>query len=81
MLNHEDDLRRPTMMRVETHHYTDGGAFEQSLDIYRPPSSDGRGGNARPVVALVVGTAWLGPPPVDLPRDSRDVVVELGGNR
>ena len=55
-MNHGDR----TMMRVETHHYTDGGAFEQSLDVYRPGDRAGGGGSARPVVALVVGSAWLG---------------------
>ena len=48
------------MMRVETHHYTDAVAFEQSLDVYRPGDRAGGGGSARPVVALVVGSAWLG---------------------
>ena len=47
-------------MRVETHHYTDGGAFEQSLDVYRPGDTAGGGGSSRPVVALVVGSTWLG---------------------
>jgi len=55
-MNHGDR----TMMRVETHHYTDAVAFEQSLDVYRPGDRAGGGGSARPVVALVVGSAWLG---------------------
>ena len=56
-------------MRVETHHYTPARSFERSFDVYRPSpassSDDGADSGApRPVVALVVGSAWLGHRPL-----------------
>lgn len=40
-----------------SHYYTTSQSFEKSLDIYRPNNDDATN---KPIVALVVGSAWLG---------------------
>ena len=47
----------------ERHYYTPARQFEQSLDIYRP-TVDADAAASAPVVALVVGSAWLGHRPL-----------------
>ena len=49
--------------KVERYYYTTNKRFEQSLDIYRPQSTDKKTDDSKKkdtVVALVVGSAWLG---------------------
>ena len=64
--------RQKEKVRSERYYYTDNKLFEQSLDIYRPAATERKASNAdersttssssssRPIVALVVGSAWLG---------------------
>ena len=52
-------------IKSERHYYTSNKLFEQSLDLYRPPakkntSKDAASSSEPPIVALVVGSAWLG---------------------
>lgn len=49
--------------KLERYYYTSNKRFEQSLDIYRPQSTDNKADSKKKedtVVALVVGSAWLG---------------------
>lgn len=49
-------------VQPERYYYTTNKAFEQSLDIYRPVTNAARkqSSSPPPIVALVVGSAWLG---------------------
>ncbi|KAL7506644.1 hypothetical protein ACHAXN_005543 [Cyclotella atomus] len=54
-----DTFCRPSTNLMVTHHYyTSNEQFEQSLDIYHPTYSSAT--NKKPIVVLVVGSAWLG---------------------
>lgn len=54
--------------KPERYYYTNNNLFEQSLDIYRPVAngatstkqSSSSEESSAPIVALVVGSAWLG---------------------
>ena len=49
--------------KVERYYYTSNKRFEQSLDIYRPSTTNNKTNDDKKkdtVVALVVGSAWLG---------------------
>jgi len=48
--------------KVERYYYTSNKRFEQSLDIYRPSIDNKTDDDKKKdtVVALVVGSAWLG---------------------
>lgn len=52
-------------IKSERYYYTRNNLFEQSLDIYRPSyppkaSQSHHHASAKPIVALVVGSAWVG---------------------
>ncbi|KAL7541657.1 hypothetical protein ACHAXR_011114 [Thalassiosira sp. AJA248-18] len=47
-------------IQSERYYYTKNNLFEQSLDIYRPAAKDASDDSSLPIVALVVGSAWLG---------------------
>ena len=53
------DIFHPSAkVTAQSHHYTANKSFEQSLDIYHPPNIDND--NTKPIVILVVGSAWVG---------------------
>ena len=52
--------KKKNKVSAERYYYTTRQLFEQSLDIYRPPSSHSPSSPPLPVVTLVVGSAWLG---------------------
>jgi len=56
--------RRKPVLSPERYYYTANRLFEQSLDVYRPAASASKktppSSSSPAVVALVVGSAWLG---------------------
>ena len=48
--------------KPEKYYYTSNNIFEQSIDVYRPTATaiENKSGTTNAVVALVVGSAWLG---------------------
>ena len=48
--------------KPEKYYYTSNNIFEQSIDVYRPTATaiENKSGTTDAVVALVVGSAWLG---------------------
>ena len=53
-----DTFHPSPKIRTQSYHYTANKSFEQSLDIYEPPNIDND--NKKPIVILVVGSAWVG---------------------
>ena len=75
IVNLKDHVQLSRKLTAERYYYTDAELFEQSIDIYRPLSLELPSHNeltsknvkqqrthtkSKPVVALVVGSAWLG---------------------
>ena len=57
---HGGGSKKKKKQKTERYHYTNNNIFEQSLDIYRPVASSTDTNKDNSVVALVVGSAWLG---------------------